>query len=49
MLRGDVYDGNESAALIKMHEIIRQVEQSPNRLRRQHLGALRAPSRAPMV
>ncbi|GAA3124118.1 NAD(P)/FAD-dependent oxidoreductase [Streptosporangium carneum] len=48
MLQGDVYDGGEPAALTKMREITRQVEQNPDHLWHKHLGSLRAPSAAPL-
>jgi 1H-pyrrole-2-carbonyl-[peptidyl-carrier protein] chlorinase len=48
MLQGDVYDDQEPAALIKMREITRQVEQDPDHLWHKHLGTLRAPGQAPM-
>lgn len=47
MLQGDVYDGDEPAALTKMREITRTVEQDPDHLWHKHLGTLRAPSQAP--
>lgn len=48
MLQGDVYDGTEPAALTKMRDITRQVEQDPDHLWHKHLGTLRAPAQAPM-
>jgi FADH2 O2-dependent halogenase len=48
MLQGDVYDGEDPAALIKMREITRHVEQNPDHLWHKHLGTLRAPSQAPV-
>lgn len=48
MLQGDVYDGKDPEALIKMREITRQVEQNPDHLWHKHLGTLRAPSQAPI-
>ncbi|MCO5997399.1 NAD(P)/FAD-dependent oxidoreductase [Actinoallomurus rhizosphaericola] len=48
MLQGDVYDGGEPAALTKMREITRQVEENPDHLWHRHLGTLRAPSQAPL-
>jgi 1H-pyrrole-2-carbonyl-[peptidyl-carrier protein] chlorinase len=48
MLQGDVYDSEEPAALVKMREITREVEQNPDHLWHKHLGTLRAPSQAPM-
>lgn len=48
MLQGDVYDNEEPAALTKMREITRQVEQDPDHLWHKHLGTLRAPAQAPM-
>jgi flavin-dependent dehydrogenase len=48
MLQGDVYDGTEPAALTRMREITREVEQNPDHLWHSHLGSLRAPSQAPI-
>ncbi|MBW4717091.1 NAD(P)/FAD-dependent oxidoreductase [Saccharothrix obliqua] len=48
MLQGDVYDGDEPAALTRMREITREVENNPDHLWHKHLGTLRAPSQAPM-
>jgi 1H-pyrrole-2-carbonyl-[peptidyl-carrier protein] chlorinase len=48
MLQGDVYDNEEPAALTKMREITRRVEQDPDHLWHKHLGTLRAPAQAPM-
>lgn len=48
MLQGDVYDDAEPAALTKMREITRTVEENPSHLWHPHLGSLRAPSQAPM-
>ncbi|MDQ2586728.1 NAD(P)/FAD-dependent oxidoreductase [Saccharothrix yanglingensis] len=49
MLQGDVWDGEgEPAALTRMREITREVEDNPDHLWHPHLGTLRAPSQAPM-
>jgi FADH2 O2-dependent halogenase len=48
MLQGDVYDGDEPAALTKMREVTREVEKNPDHLWHKHLGTLRAPSQAPL-
>jgi FADH2 O2-dependent halogenase len=48
MLQGDVYEDSEPAALTRMREITKQVEENPDHLWHNHLGSLRAPSLAPM-
>jgi 1H-pyrrole-2-carbonyl-[peptidyl-carrier protein] chlorinase len=48
MLQGDVYEDGEPAALTRMREITKQVEENPDHLWHKHLGSLRAPSLAPM-
>jgi FADH2 O2-dependent halogenase len=48
ILQGDVYDDEEPAALTKMREIIRQVEQNPDHLWHKYLGTLSATAQAPM-
>lgn len=47
MLQGDVYDVSEPAALTRMREITREVENNPDHLWHKHLGTLRSPSQAP--
>jgi flavin-dependent dehydrogenase len=49
MLQGDVYDGQESKALIAMKEIVAEVEQDPDHLWHPYLGTLRAPTKDPIV
>lgn len=47
MLQGDVYDGQEPAALKAMREVVAAVEANPDHLWHPYLGTLRAPTSAP--
>ncbi|WP_435104733.1 NAD(P)/FAD-dependent oxidoreductase [Arhodomonas sp. AD133] len=47
LLQGDVYDVEEPAALCKMREIVKEVENNPDHLWHGYLGDLSMPSAAP--
>jgi flavin-dependent dehydrogenase len=42
LLQGDVYDEDEPEVLVKMREIVKQVEDNPQHMWHPHLGTLRA-------
>jgi flavin-dependent dehydrogenase len=47
MLQGDVYDGQEPAALRAMRDVVAAVESNPDHLWHPYLGTLRTPTSAP--